>query len=315
MSDRPDVSIIIPTRNRRAFLEESLESVSDQTFERWEIIVVDDASEDDTWDWLQGLSDERIHCLRMDRNTGSTITRNAGLHIARGKYCLFLDDDDRLPPHSLATHIDAIEPHGDAIATLGSVARIDASGAPLEGLLRPSRVRRLHQQIWRDVQFWWAFLVGASLFRRSSLESIGGFDESIVFFGDDIDLWLRLGHLGTVVLTPEVILEYRSHTQTRPSDFLEMLDEIHRRFAVGCEADRRSTARKILKARYALEDLRLRSGEAGNVIRILRLAGRVARCPYLATSPLSMTEIVRTIRRDLAMDPWLAPIKRTLGRG
>lgn len=315
MPSQPSVSVIIPTRNRRAFLEEAIDSVRRQTFEPWEIIAVDDASDDDTWPWLERQAGERLRCLRMDDNRGSTITRNAGLRIARGDYCLFLDDDDRLPPSSLATHVAAIESHPDAIATLGSVARIDADGAPIEGLLRPSPMRRVQQQIWRNVLFWWTFLVGASLFRRSSLLSIGGFDESIEFFGDDVDLWLRFGHLGPVVLMPDVALEYRSHTQTRPDDYLELLNDIRRQFAETCEPERRASAQRILAAQFALGDLRVRSGQPGNLRRNLRLATRVARCPYLLASPLSMTEITRAIRRDLSMDSWLAPVKKALGRG
>jgi hypothetical protein len=174
-------------------------------------------------------------------------------------------------------------------------------------------VRKVQREIWRNVLFWWTFLVGASLFRRSSLEAIGGFDESIEFFGDDVDLWLRFGHLGPVVLVPEVTLEYRSHTQTRPDDYLEILNEIRRQFAATCEPERRATARRILAAQFALAELRVRSGEPGNLGRNLRLAARVARCPYLLGSPLSMTQITQAVRRDLAMDPWLAPIRRLLG--
>ncbi len=314
MSSSPVVSVIVPTRNRRAFLEEALDSVERQSLDAWEIVVVDDASEDDTWAWLETRKSERLRTLRMDSNQGSTITRNAGLGVARGEYCLFLDDDDRLPEASLATHVAAIEAHPGAVATLGSVSRMDAEGRPIEGLLRPTPVRRSQKEIWRDVLFWWTFLVGASLFRRASLDTIGGFDESIEFFGDDVDLWLRFGHLGPVVLMPDVTLEYRSHTQTRPDDYLELLNDIRRHFVATVEPERRATAQRVLDAQFALADLRVRSGESGNLRRNLKLAACVARCPYLLTSALSMTELTRAVRRDLAMDPWLAPVKKMLGR-
>jgi glycosyltransferase involved in cell wall biosynthesis len=307
------VSVIVPTRNRRAFLQEAIDSVRAQSHASVEIIVVDDASEDDTWSWLERPANADVRRLRMDTNRGSTITRNAGLRIAEGDVCLFLDDDDRLPSGALEAHLSALDAYPEAIATLGSVDRMDADGRPIEGLLRPSPVRRQQHQIWRNVLFWWTFLVGASMFRRPSLESIGGFDESIEFFGDDVDLWLRFGHLGPVVLLPDVTLTYRSHTQTRPDDYLETLNEIRRRFAETCEPERRAAARRILAAQFALGDLRVGSGRPGNLLRNLRLAACVARCPYLLGSPLSMTQITQAVRRDLAMDPWLTPVRRLLG--
>lgn len=314
MPAQPIVSVIIPTRNRRAYLQEAIHSVHEQAYEHWEAIVIDDASEDDTWDWLQSLPEDRFRCLQMDQNRGSTITRNAGLRLARGDYCLFLDDDDRLPPDSLATHLAALEDHSSAIATLGAVARIDADGAPAPGLLRPTPTNKMRRGIWRDVMFWWVFLVGASMFRKSALDSTGGFDESIVFYGDDVDFWLRLGHLGDVVLISDTVLEWRSHDQTRPDDYLEILEDLRRRHCEACAAQRRATAKRILAASTALSDLRVQSGEPGNLLRVGKLLTRVARCPYLVSSPLSRREIGGAIKRDLTMDPWLRPLRRAASR-
>lgn len=305
MPERPTVSVIIPTRNRCHYLQEALDSVHRQTHDRWEAIVIDDASEDGTWRWLQELADGRIRSLRLDLNSGSTVTRNAGLRMARGDYCLFLDDDDRLPPDALADHLRAIEGHSGAIATLGAVGRIDADGAPAPGLLRPSAATRAHDGIWRDVLFWWVYLVGASLFRRTALEAVGGFDESIVFYGDDVDLWLRLGHLGPVVLLPRTVLEYRSHDQTRPDDYLEMLAGMRSRYAETCAAERCREARRIVAAHDALADLRLRAGEPGGLGRIATLLARLMRCPRLIASPLSGRQIAGAVRRELAIRGWL----------
>ena len=314
MPDRPIVSVIVPTRNRRAYLEEALESVRRQTFERWEIVVVDDASEDGTRAWIEALRDDRLRLLGMESNVGSTITRNAGLEAARGDYCLFLDDDDLLPPDALARHVAAIAAHPAAIATLGAVGRVDAAGAPAPGLLRPVRSPKLHGDVWRDVLFWWVWVVGASLFRRSALEAVGGFDESIRFYGDDVDLWLRLGHGGEVVLLPETVLLFRSHDQTRPDDYLELLATLRRRHAATCDPAHRAAARRVVAAHDALSDLRVRAGRPGNLGRIAKLLARVARCPALLASPLSSRQIGAAIRRDLAMDPWLRSLPGRRGR-
>lgn len=307
--DLPLVSVIIPTHDRRQYLEEAIDSVSRQKYTNWEIIVVDDVSEDGTWPWLETQTNDRIRCLRLDHNSGSTITRNAGLRMARGEYCLFLDDDDLLPEDSLALHIDAIRGHPDVIGTLGSVVSFDADG--IRGRIRPTLARKVHDNIWRDIQFWWSFLVGASLFRTSIIKGVGGFDESIVFWGDDIDFWMRIGHLGPVALFPDPVIRWRYHGQDRPDNFLEMLREIGDRQAATWSAERLATTERILRARAALYDLRLKSGQRGNWIRITRLLRRAASCPYLLTSPISFGEMWRAIRRDITLDPWLTRIKRT----
>src|SRR5947208_15659485 len=92
----PLVSAVIPTRNRLGFLQEAVESARRQTYANWELIVVDDASEDGTWVWLCSLNDLRIRTFRLEHRSERSIARNQGLSKARGEFALFLDDDDLL---------------------------------------------------------------------------------------------------------------------------------------------------------------------------------------------------------------------------
>src|SRR5437016_5583373 len=93
LAQRPEplVTVVIPTRNRLRYLEEAIESVRRQTYPNWELVVVDDASEDGTWEWLQMLVDPRIHALRQPQHRERSAARNRGLAEARGEYVLFLD--------------------------------------------------------------------------------------------------------------------------------------------------------------------------------------------------------------------------------
>lgn len=306
------VSIIIPTHNRKGYLEEAIQSVFSQTYKHWEIIVVDDASDDGTWEWLEKQTNERFRCLRLKGNSGSTITRNAGLRVARGEYILFLDDDDLLPEDALAIHMDGIQRQRDLIATAGSVYAFDKNG--FLSRIKSTTNRKIHHNIWRDVQFWWPFMVGASLFRTSIIREVGGFDEALEFWGDDVDLWLRIGHLGPVALLPSDVIKWRHHGQKRPDDFYEFLTEIGSRHAETWSNERRAIADNIHGARSALWELRRKSGQSGNLIRMTRLFGRIASCPYLIKSPISRGEIWRAIHRDLATDAWLKGIKKVLRR-
>ena len=94
MRDEVSVSIILPTYNRAALLPRSIESVLGQTYGDFELIVVDDGSQDDSAAVVARFADKRIHYLRLARNGGVSAARNAGLAEAAGKYIAFQDSDD-----------------------------------------------------------------------------------------------------------------------------------------------------------------------------------------------------------------------------
>ena len=96
--EHPEVSIVIATRNRRAMLADAVNSVQTQAGVDWELIVVDDASTDDTWDFLSGLHDPRIRCFRQEKQYERSAARNLGLANSRSEFIIFLDDDDLLWP-------------------------------------------------------------------------------------------------------------------------------------------------------------------------------------------------------------------------
>ena len=307
------VSIIIPTHNRREFLAEAIDSVRAQSHEHWEIIIIDDMSDDGTWEWLQEESDgDRLRSIRLDQKSGSTITRNAGLRLARGDYCLFFDDDDHLPQDALATHLEAIEARPDVIATVGSVQNFDPSG--FLGLLQPTTERKIQDDIWRDVLFWWSFMLGASLFRTETVRAVGGFDESILFYGDDVDLWMRIGHMGSVHLIPETVIHWRFHGQKRPDGYMDMLTELGNRHAAKWSPRHRAQAQRIQRARAAVWAVRLKAGQPGNWMRQVRLLASILRNPFLLRSPISAGEIQRAVKRDIQFDPWLKRLRRPFRR-
>ena len=94
----PRVSVIIPTHNRAHLLPRAVDSVLAQTLDRYEILIIDDGSSDNTPDVIAGFSDQRIRSLRHDRNRGQSAAINTGIEHARGDYVGFLDDDDEWLP-------------------------------------------------------------------------------------------------------------------------------------------------------------------------------------------------------------------------
>ncbi|MEE3362039.1 MAG: glycosyltransferase family 2 protein, partial [Anaerovoracaceae bacterium] len=93
------VSIVMPSYNTEGFIAESIRSVQDQTYENWELIIVDDCSTDNTDDVVsEFLDDERIRYIKNEKNRGAAISRNRALRAARGRWIAFLDSDDAYHP-------------------------------------------------------------------------------------------------------------------------------------------------------------------------------------------------------------------------
>ena len=105
------VSIIMPSYNTAKYIEESIKSVQNQTYENWELIIVDDCSTDNTDEIVKKYieSDKRIHYFKNDKNSGAAVSRNRALREAKGKWIAFLDSDDLWLPEKLQKQINFME--------------------------------------------------------------------------------------------------------------------------------------------------------------------------------------------------------------
>lgn len=114
MNDYPKVSIIIPLYNRVDLVGQTLDSVINQTYENWEIIVVDDGSTDGSYEYVQNLAHQNSHVKVFKRHRepkGASTCRNIGIEKASGDYIIFLDSDDILAPHCLQQRVQAFQEH------------------------------------------------------------------------------------------------------------------------------------------------------------------------------------------------------------
>lgn len=107
--NKQKVSIIMPSYNTASFIAASIESVLVQTYENWELIIVDDCSTDNTDDVVSRFKDARIRYLKNDKNSGAAISRNRALREAKGKWIAFLDSDDIWIPDKLEKQIAFME--------------------------------------------------------------------------------------------------------------------------------------------------------------------------------------------------------------
>lgn len=94
MINKPLVSIIMPAHNAEAYITQSIQSVLNQTYQNWELIITDDASSDQTVGVIKSFQDDRIKILQLLKNSGAAIARNTSIEMASGEFLAFLDSDD-----------------------------------------------------------------------------------------------------------------------------------------------------------------------------------------------------------------------------
>ena len=99
------VSVIMPSWNTGKFIAESIQSVIDQTYKNWELLIVDDCSTDNTDQVVASFNDDRIRYLKNKKNSGAALTRNKAIREARGEWIAFLDSDDLWFPKKLERQI------------------------------------------------------------------------------------------------------------------------------------------------------------------------------------------------------------------
>jgi glycosyltransferase involved in cell wall biosynthesis len=226
-NDNPEISVVICTRNRCTFLAEAVASVRAQTGVKYEILIVDDASTDDTPALIKALCSTDIRCIRLQQPMERSVARNQGLAAARGDFIMFLDDDDVLWPGALAILKKALMEHPVAVAAVGARQDwfVDENYRRRDTHPRFPRCRR----IFHELLFGWSAVSGQNLFRTNMIRRLGGYDSSVIPC-EDRDLWLRVAFLGPVVLRPEIVMTYRFHTgQRRPVDIRRLREYVARR--------------------------------------------------------------------------------------
>ncbi len=292
----PIVSVVIPTRNRLPLLREGVASVIAQTFSRWELIVVDDASSDGTSEWLATLRDPRVKALRLEQHSERSTARNRGLEAVRAPYVLFLDDDDRLCATALETLTRALSSHPEAVAAVGVRLFFREEGYRWRS---PHPRFRWERWAWHDVVAGWAPVHGQCLFRATAVRACGGYDPRFVI-AQDHDLWLRLARLGPVVLDPGLVLEYRIHAGQRTETDENAICLHIRRESVGSLAGReRSQGERFVEAwsRWRTAEAAKDRGERWAALRsylgVVRAAPALLRSPI--TGPLLIKEILKAL--------------------
>ncbi len=198
----PRVSIVLPVHNGSRYLSEAIESIRAQTDRAWELIIVDDASTDNTSAIAAAAcqADERIGALRHDRNRRLPGALNTGLRAARGEYLTWTSDDNLYEPNAVKTLVRVLDERADADIVYSDYTVINAEG----GEVTRQAVGAVEDLADRNC-------IGACfLFRRSVYKALGGYDESL-FLVEDYDFWLRAARRFRFVPLHEDLYRYRRH--------------------------------------------------------------------------------------------------------
>lgn len=204
---QPTCSVVIITHNRAGYLSQAVQSVLAQTFTDFELLIIDDASTDNTAQVVRSFADARIRYVENKNNMGISRSRNKGLHAARGMYVAMLDSDDRwCSKEKLDKQIRYLELHQEYQA-VGSHARvIDQNGKVVGERNPPDTYKKIRPGfLWKNI-----FINSSVLFRRQTLVNAGGYDEKLII-GEDYDAWLKLGIKGSLANIPECLVDYRLH--------------------------------------------------------------------------------------------------------
>jgi glycosyltransferase involved in cell wall biosynthesis len=196
----PRVSVAISTWNRAHLVGRAIRSALAQTFEDFELLVVDDGSTDATPEVLAGVDDRRLRWVRHERNYGVSRTRNTALGLAQGEWLAYLDDDNEWMPDYLERQLAfAASRPGAGVAYCRARQRHTPSGSEVErGELRQGRV-------FCDLVEGWNPFVSSALIRRAVLLEAGGFDERLRA-SEDHDLWMRLAQRTEFAGASDVLL-------------------------------------------------------------------------------------------------------------
>lgn len=201
----PKVSVVITCYNHGRFLGEAIESVLEQSFSDWELIVIDDGSIDESSEIASRYPGVK---LVRQQNLGLAAARNAGLAASSGRYVVFLDADDRLLPDALEIGADRLDAHKDCAFTYGRYRLINLDGKRLPWAQRQSIEGEPYLRLLISNYIGMHAVV---MYRRTIFDELGGFNTSLAAC-EDYEMYLRIARNHMIYRHGVMVAEYRQHS-------------------------------------------------------------------------------------------------------
>jgi glycosyltransferase involved in cell wall biosynthesis len=204
------VSIVIPTFNNGRYLGRAIQSVFDQTYKNWEVIIIDNHSADNTDEVMANFSDPRLRYIKIKNNGVIAVSRNAGLRNAKGEWIAFLDSDDWWKPNKLEVCVASIN---DKVDFLYHDLEI-AHDPPDVYRNKYIKSRQLKNPVVKDLLLKGNTIANTSVVvRKSLLEQVGGISEDAeLIVAEDYNTWLKVAQItDRFIHIPLIMGFYLSH--------------------------------------------------------------------------------------------------------
>jgi glycosyltransferase involved in cell wall biosynthesis len=206
MSIRPEVSGIMAAHNTASVIGQAIESMLAQTFEAWELIIVDDGSTDETWDIVRDYGDPRIKPQRLQQNVGAAKARNIAVAQAQGRFLAIVDSDDISRPNRLELLAAALRRDSTLAVASGQVVHLLPDGTERPLVPYPTDEAEVALRFRRGVM---GVAHAACMMRKAVFMRYGGYHEGALF-AEDLDLFLRMHRQERFMNLPAVVLSYRN---------------------------------------------------------------------------------------------------------
>ena len=210
---KPEVSIILPSYNYENYIGKTIDSVLNQSYPNWELIIIDDGSMDNSLDVIKRYKDKRIH-LFTQKNKGVSSTLNRGIRNSSGKYICFLDADDKYHPDKLDAQVEYMNSGFDIVTTQVQVIDDKDEESPIEHFKMTWNLYDKKEIFGEDrvANFLYKnyFCKSSLMIRKELFNKYGYFDPRLIT-AYDLDLWLRMIPSAKITRVDKILTYYRWH--------------------------------------------------------------------------------------------------------
>lgn len=215
------ISVVVPTYNRADLISETIESILNQTYKYFELIIVDDGSTDNTEEVIRKFKDSRIKYIKTDNWGGPARPRNIGIKKAKGEYIAFCDDDDIWLPEKLEKQIRVFQISNETAMLYTRFKTIE--GDVISNKIFPENGKYKSGNIFKSIYLRNLIACSGVMVKRSVLDQVGLFntDPNLIAI-EDADLWLRIALKHIIKCTDDLpLLIYRIQSQSISQGFIQ----------------------------------------------------------------------------------------------
>jgi len=200
----PKISVILAVHNGQRYLSDAIDSILNQTFSDFELIIINDGSRDKTQYIIDSYKDPRIVVIKNESNEGAVASRNKGIMLSRGSYVAIQDADDKSFPEKFSKQVKILDENPNVGAVGSYFIFSDMAGREFYTALVPCDNKTIQERLILEFIFCHCTL----MFRAGHLKNLGGYRREL-FLSEDYDMVLRVAEISQIVNIPEALYSYR----------------------------------------------------------------------------------------------------------